>query len=159
FPRRSLARLIEPPDAGPLSSKAVSELLAQYKVPGASLAIIDRGELTATYCYGEARAGRPVLASTRFQAASISKTINSVAIVKLVAQGRMGLDDPVNRHLLSWTLPGSALTEKTAVTIGMLLSHTGGTTVPGFAGYLPNVQLPTLEQILDGRAPANSDPI
>lgn len=160
LPRRGLARLMtEPPDTGPLSSRAVSELLTQYKVPGASLAIIDQGEVAANYCYGVACAGRPVLASTRFQAASISKTINALAILKLIAQGRMGLDDPVNQHLVSWTLPGNALTEKTAVTIRMLLSHTGGTTVPGFAGYLPNVQLPTLEQVLDGRKPANSDSI
>jgi CubicO group peptidase (beta-lactamase class C family) len=160
LPRRGLARvMIEPPDAGPLSSMAVNELLAQSKVPGASLAIIDQGELAATYCYGEAWAGSPVLASTRFQAASISKTINALAILKLVAHGRMGLNDPVYRHLVSWTLPSNALTEKTAVTIRMLLSHTGGTTVPGFAGYLPNTQLPTLEQVLDGNGTANSDPI
>jgi CubicO group peptidase (beta-lactamase class C family) len=133
--------------------------LERYKVAGASLAIIEQGELAAAYCYGEARAGRAMSVSTRFQAASISKTINALAVLKLVALGRMGLDDPVNQHLRSWTLPGNALTEKTAVTIRMLLSHTGGTTVPGFAGYLPNVPLPTLEQVLDGRSPANSDPV
>jgi CubicO group peptidase (beta-lactamase class C family) len=71
----------------------------------------------------------------------------------------MGLDDPVNQYLVSWTLPTNALTEKAAVAIRMLLSHTGGTMAAGFAGYLPDVPLPTLEQVLDGRSPANSDPI
>jgi len=160
LPGRGLAwLLIEPPDRGPLSATAVGGLLAQYKVPGASLAIVDKGELTATYCYGLAQATKPVVAATRFQAASISKTINALAIVKLLALGRVGLDDPVNNHLISWKLPDNALTEKTVVTIRMLLSHTGGTTVPGFAGYLPDTPVPTLEKVLDGKSPANSDPI
>ena len=160
LPSGAVARLmIEPPDAGPLSLTTVGELLAQYKVPGASLAIVQQGELAATYCYGEARTGKPVVPSTLFQAASISKTINAMAILKLVARGRIALNDPVNQHLASWKLPSNALTEKTAVTIRMLLSHTGGTTVSGFAGYPPSAPLPSLEQVLDGKSPANSDPI
>src|SRR5262249_54159642 len=124
---RGLAqRIVEPPETGPLSPRAVGELLAQYKVPGASLAIIDQGELTTSYCYGMAQADRPVAASTRFQAASISKTINALAIMKLMALGRIELNDPVNKHLVSWKLPDNALTEKTTVTVGMLLIHTGG---------------------------------
>ena len=158
--RRGLAwLLIEPPDRGPLSATVVGSLLAQYKVPGASLAIVDTGELTATYCYGLAQVTKPVAAATRFQAASISKTINALAILKLLALGCVGLDDPVNNPLSSWKLPDNALTEKTAVTIRTLLSHTGGTTVPGFAGYLPDTPVPTLEKVLDGKSPANSDPV
>jgi len=157
---RGLAqRIVEPPETGPLSPRAVGELLAQYKVPGASLAIIDQGELTTSYCYGMAQADRPVAASTRFQAASISKMINALAIMKLMALGRIELNDPVNKHLVSWKLPDNALTEKTAVTVRMLLSHTGGTTVPGFAGYLPGAPVPTLEQVLDGKSPSNSAPV
>src|SRR5262249_1057989 len=160
LPSSAVARLmIEPPDAGPLGPTAVGELLAQYKVPGASLAIVQQGELAATYCYGEARTGKSVVPSPLFQAAAISKTINAMAILKLVAGGRIALNDPVNQHLASWKLPSNALTEKTAVTIRMLLSHTGGTTVSGFAGYPPSAPLPSLEQVLDGKSPANSDPI
>src|SRR5262249_2522570 len=106
LPRRGLARLsIEPPDRGLLSAAAVGGLLAQYKVPGASLAIVDKGELTATYCYGLAQPTKPVVAATCFGARSISKTINARAILRLVARGRMGLDDPVNNHLIEGSFP------------------------------------------------------
>ena len=101
----------------------MGELLAQYKVPGASLAIIGQDELTTSYCYGMAQADRPVATSTCFQAASISKVINALAIMKLMALGRIELNDPVNKHLVSWKLPDNALTEKTAVTVRMLLTQ------------------------------------
>ena len=39
----------EPPGDGPLSVKEVGSLLGQHKVPGASLAIIQNGEIVATY--------------------------------------------------------------------------------------------------------------
>jgi CubicO group peptidase (beta-lactamase class C family) len=104
-------------------------------VPGASLAIVESGQLVATYGYGVAQEQHPVTPQTRFQAASISKTVNALAVLKLVQAGRVALDDPVNNHLKSWKLPDNALTAKTAVTVRMLLNHTGGTTVHGFAGY------------------------
>jgi CubicO group peptidase (beta-lactamase class C family) len=158
---RGVAAPISPdvPGSGPLSIAAIGELLTQYKVPGASLAIADKGELVATYCYGLAQAERAVTPQTLFQAASISKTANALAVLQLAAAGRFGLDDPVNAHLTSWKLPDNALTETTPVTARMLLSHTGGTTVPGFAGYLPGSPLPTLREILDGTPPANSAPV
>ena len=64
----------EPPGDGPLSVKEVGSLLGQHKVPGASLAIIQNGEIIAAYGYGVAQPNRPVTPRTRFQAASISKT-------------------------------------------------------------------------------------
>jgi len=159
LPRRAFALAIEPPSGGPLSAKAVGDLLAQHKVPGASLAIIDDGALAATWCYGFARGERAVAADTRFRAASISKTINALAILKLVALSRLDLDAPVNDHLVAWKLPDNVFTEKRAVTVRMLLSHTGGTTVTDFAGYAPGRPLPMIAQTLDGVPPANNDPV
>ncbi len=154
--RGAAAMQTEPPSDGPLSASAVGDLLKRHNVPGASLAILDKGELVASFCYGFAQAGRPVTPQTRFQAASISKTANALAVLKLVEAGRLRLDDPVNTHLKTWKLPDNALTAKTPVTVRMLLSHTGGTTVPGFAGYIRGTPLPTLQQVLDGERPANS---
>jgi Beta-lactamase len=127
-----------------------SSLLGQHKVPGASLAIIQNGEIVATYGYGVAQPNQPVTPRTRFQAASISKTFNALAVLKLVEASEFRLDDPVNQRLQSWKLPDNALTAATPVTIRMLLNHTGGTNTPGFVGYRPGAPLPTLIEILNG---------
>ena len=146
------------PSSGGLSADRVGALLAANSVPGAGLAIIDGGEIVATYGYGIARRDddAPVTPRTRFQAASLSKTINALLILSLVKDGLLKLDDPVNRHLTSWTLGGP---DAGKVTVRMLLSHTGGTNVHGFGGYDRSDATPTLGQILDGEPPANSPPI
>src|ERR1700736_4585372 len=94
----------EPPGDGPLSVKEVGSLLGQHKVPGASV---------ATYGYGVAQPNQPVTPRTRFQAASISKTFNALAVLKLVEASEFRLDDPVNQRLQSWKLPDNALTAAT----------------------------------------------
>lgn len=60
-----------------------------------------------------------------FEVASLSKTATAMAVMRLVEQGRMGLDDPVAEHLQSWRLSGGDFGQA-EVTIRRLLSHTAG---------------------------------
>ena len=113
---------------------------------GAELAVIRGGEIAERIAIG----ADP---QTLFQAASISKVVTSVTVMRLVEQGRIGLDTPVNEMLRSWTLPGPGAER---VTPRLLLSHRGGTTVAGFPGYAVGAPLPTLAEILDGTPPANT---
>src|ERR1700752_814142 len=83
----------EPPADGPLSTKEVGLLLTQHKVPGVGLAIVQNNEIVATYGYGMAQTDAPVTPRTRFQAASISKTVNALTILKLVEASEFRLDD------------------------------------------------------------------
>ena len=162
WPARSRPAVIptEPPVEGPLSAALGRRpCSAQHKVPGASLAIVQNDAIVATYGYGTAQPNRPVTPRTRFQAASISKTINALTVLKFAEADEFRLDDPVNQRLKSWKLPDNALTAATPVTIRMLLNHTGGTTVHrASSGYRPGAPLPTLIEILNGTPPANSAP-
>jgi len=88
-----------------------------------------------------------------FQAASISKVITGLTVMRLVEQQRIVLDAPVNEMLRSWKLEGAGADK---VTPHLLLAHRGGTTVPGFPGYPASAKLPTLLEILDGAPPANT---
>ena len=135
--------------SGGLDDASVESLLAQQSVPGAALAILDGGAVVETFSYGLIHAGSPrrVDGNTRFQAASLSKTVNALLVLTLVRDGLIGLDDPVNTRLAAWQLPGTAADK---VTVRRLLSHTGGINVHGFPGYDRSEELPTLGEILDG---------
>ena len=71
----------------------------------------------------------------RFPAYSITKLITATAVLRLVAGGRLALDDPANGHLRTVRLAGDA------VTIRELLSHTGGVDSPGelFGSSIPSL--------------------
>src|SRR5262249_44546830 len=103
--------------------------------------------------------GNNVDAETLFQAASISKPVTAMAVVRMAQEGRLGLDQPVNELLKRWKLPENEFTVARKVTVRDLLSHTAGATVGGFPGYPAGTPLPSLLEILDGKPPANTPPI
>lgn len=91
---------------------------------GVSVAIVDRNGTLYTATVGAAAAGQgapPVDASHRFRVASVSKPFAAALILKLVEQGRLGLDDRLTDH---W--PDAAVPNAGSITIRQLLSHTAG---------------------------------
>jgi CubicO group peptidase (beta-lactamase class C family) len=85
--------------------------------------------------------------------------VTALAALRYVEQGKWSLDANINDKLVSWKLPENDFTKKEKVTLRRLLSHNAGTTVHGFAGYSSSEPLPTLQQVLDGAKPANSEPV
>lgn len=147
--------------SAPIDSVWVAELLHRHRVPGASVAVVDGGEIVWAAGYGLADAASGVAADTGtlFQAASISKPVTAVGALRLVQLGFIELDEDVAPRLRSWSLPESAWAEQEKVTLRRLLSHSAGTTVHGFRGYAAGEMIPSLEQVLDGVPPANSPPV
>ncbi len=135
--------------------------MAQRKVAGLSIAIIDGGRIVDARAYGytDRAGGRRVDTTTLFQAGSISKAVAALAALRLVEQGKLDLDADVNATLRTWKLPSSTFTAAKPVTLRELLSHTAGLTVHGFRGYATTESVPTLVQVLDGTPPTNSAPI
>ncbi len=142
-------------------STQVEESLKKYDVPGASVAVFEGYRLVWAKGYGTAdvRTHRPVEPTTLFQAASISKPVAALATMRLVQSGMLNLDTNVNEYLKGWSLPENDLTKATPVTLRLIMSHTAGLTVHGFRGYEAGSGIPTVPQVLDGKAPANSEPV
>jgi CubicO group peptidase (beta-lactamase class C family) len=138
----------------------IEAVMAEHYIPGASVAVIDGGEIAWAESYGVLEAGKaaPVSAETRFQAASISKPVAALAALGLVQEGRLALDEDIRGYQTSWRLPENDGWQP-RVTLRQLLSHSGGITVTGFLGYPTGARVPTLRQVLDGEKPANSAPI
>ncbi len=140
---------------------SLQERMRYYHVPGAQVAVVRRGKLVWSRGYGLAdpRTKRRVGSETLFDTGSISKAVTTLAVLRLVEQGKLTLDAPVNTYLRSWKLPESELTQKSPVTLRRLLSHTAGVSVSGFWGYREGEPQPTLVQILNGEPPATNGPI
>ncbi len=139
----------------------LQERMRVHKVNGLSIAVIKDFKVEWAQGYGMAdvETKKPVTASTLFQAGSISKPVAAMGALALVQAGKLALDRDINTVLKSWKVPENAHTRKAPVTLEGLLSHTAGLTVHGFPGYAAGSPVPTLVQVLDGAAPANTPPI
>ena len=135
--------------------------MEHYRVPGVSLAVVEGGAIAWVGAYGVVEVGtaEPVTPETLFQAASISKPVAALAALRLVEEGVLELDAPVNRYLQEWQIPDNGFTAARPVTLRHLLTHTGGLTVHGFPGYAAGLPLPSVLDILDGASPANTRPV
>ncbi|MDF1502780.1 serine hydrolase domain-containing protein [Roseisolibacter sp. H3M3-2] len=145
----------------PIVRSTIEARMREVGVPAVSVAVVDGGRIAWARAYGVAdvAAGRAATPTTRFQAASISKPVASTAALQLVAEGKLALDDDVNARLRSWQVPASPAAGGRPVTLRQLLSHTAGLTVHGFPGYASGTAVPTVAQILNGEAPANTRPV
>jgi CubicO group peptidase (beta-lactamase class C family) len=146
--------------AGPndLGELTVQELMERFNVPGISIAVIHDFEIHWAKGYGiaDVETGAPVDTETMFQAASISKPVAAMGVLRAVQDGLFTLDDDINDILTSWTLDGGELTRDRPVTPRGLTSHTSGLGDGfGFPGYDPSDPIPTVVQIFEGQEPSN----
>lgn len=140
------------------STWTIEARMAHYGVPGVSIAVIYDNQIAWSKSYGvtDTQHREPVTNHTLFQAASISKPVAAYGALRLVQENKLKLDEDINSYLKTWHLPDNKFTDQEHVTLRQLLSHTAGTTVHGFPGYSPGLPLPSLVQVLDGTAPANT---
>ena len=111
---------------------------AQLQLPGLAVGVVRQGRPAERIVLGQASlaAGRPMTEDTVLPIASVTKTLTAVAFLQLVADGRVGLDDPVAPLLRDVRLRqrrgGPSITPR------MLLTHTSG--IPQVLGVRDLVQ-------------------
>jgi CubicO group peptidase (beta-lactamase class C family) len=140
---------------------SLAELMKTFNVPGLSIAVIENYKIVDAKGYGVIAPGSstPVTTKTLFQAGSISKPVAATGALFLVGQGKLSLDEDVNKKLTTWKVPENEFTQTEKVTLRRLMSHTAGLTVHGFPGYDVDAVVPSVVQVLNGEKPANTDPI
>ena len=101
--------------------------MRQRRIPGVALIVLKNGVIVKKQGYGFANleTDTPVTPDTVFELASLTKQFTAAAIMLLMEDGRVGLDEPISTYLDatpdSWR----------AVTVRHLLTHTAG--LPGMA--------------------------
>jgi len=135
--------------------------MAQHHVPGVAIAVLRDGKLVHSAGYGTREAGTAstVDAETLFSVGSVSKVVTAATTLRLAADGKLALDQDIATYLRNWKVPATPQVPAPQLTLRMLMSHTSGLGVHGFADYLPGEPLPTLQQTLDGIAPAKNKPV
>jgi len=124
---------------------AAKQKIEQAFVGNFAMTLIENGEVANNYFYS---VGQPVNANTVFPVASISKWITSAGIMKLVEQGKLDLDKPIDDYLTRWHLPESEFDNR-QVSIRKLLSHSSGSVDDlGYAGFDLNKNPQTIEASL-----------
>ncbi len=78
--------------------------------------------------FGDLRGKDPIADTTAFHIASTSKTFTGVAILQLVQQNKLSLDDSIQRFFPSLPYPG--------ISVRMLLNHRSG--LPNYVYFIPN---------------------
>ncbi|MDX2039929.1 MAG: serine hydrolase domain-containing protein [Acidobacteriota bacterium] len=80
---------------------AIPKLMEEGKVPGLSIALIQKGALVWHKGFGvkNAQTKEPVADNTVFEAASLSKPVFAYAVLKLVDEGKLDLDAPLTKYL------------------------------------------------------------
>ncbi len=110
------------PDAYAEVAELVEEARNEWKAPGMSVAVVVDGRIAWARGFGVADVENEVeaRADTVYRIASISKPISATAVLQLVEKGKLGLDDPVTKHVPSF--PDRGL----GITLRHLLTHTSG---------------------------------
>jgi len=110
----------------------VKSEMAQHRIPGAALTIIQNGQVIKTAAYGLANLELNVRVNTNtvFEIGSITKQFTAAGILLLAQEGKLSVDDPVSKHLKHTPGPW------TNILIRHLLSHTSGIkSYTGLAGF------------------------
>jgi CubicO group peptidase (beta-lactamase class C family) len=151
----NLTENLQTDEMGPMN---LQKRMEHYKVNGLSIAVIKDYKIDWIKAYGVADVASktPVTNKTLFQAASISKSLNGVGVMKLFKSRKLDLFADINTYLTSWKFPYDSLSKGKKISTANLLSHTAGLSVHGFGGYEPGTPIPKVIQILNGEKPANS---
>jgi N-acyl-D-amino-acid deacylase len=125
-------RVIGEPVSGlePLD-RAMTRVLMEHDAPGVALAVMRQGRLIYARGFGWAdlQAMEPVQPTALFRIASISKPVTAVAILRLIEEGRLDLDDKIFQILPfdPYLEPGAEPDPRThEITVRHCLNHTGG---------------------------------
>jgi D-alanyl-D-alanine carboxypeptidase len=110
----------------------VKAQMAKERIPGVSVGVVRDGKVVLAKGYGMANVelSVPATPDTVYELLSVTKQFTAAAILMLVEEGKIGLDDPIAKHLPNTPAAWSP------VTVRHLLTHTSGITdytdVPGW---------------------------
>ncbi|MDQ0229174.1 serine hydrolase domain-containing protein [Metabacillus malikii] len=103
--------------------KYVTTYIKRNGLPGASIVVVKDGHVEYAKGYGHDSNGKPITETSFMRIGSTSKSFTAFAVLQLVDEGKIQLDEPVITYLPDVKLDDSRWKD---VTIRQLMSHTSG---------------------------------
>jgi CubicO group peptidase (beta-lactamase class C family) len=99
---------------------ALEHIRSSFNIPGLAVGIAQNNRIVYAKGFGvrDLRSSEPVTAQTLFECASITKTFTALAVMQLVEQKKIALQDPVARYLPAFAGSG--------ILVSQLLTHSAG---------------------------------
>lgn len=107
----------------------IGQFMKQWGLPGASVALVKDGKLLYAKAFGKADINIPTQTEHVFRIASLSKPITAIAVMKLVEEGKLSLDDKVfgEKGILNDAIYSQIADRRIKeITVRHLLDHTAG---------------------------------
>jgi len=121
-----------------------------YNLPGLSVGVVYDQELiwSKGFGYADVEKKTPATAETIYRIASITKLFTCTAIMQLRDQGKLRLDDPIQKYL-PWFKIKNRYPDAPAITIRHLMTHTSGLPREAAFPYWTDHKFPTVEEIIE----------
>ena len=100
----------------------IADLFRKREMPGLSVAVARKGTVVWSegFGVGDAELGVPVTSLTRFRLGSVSKLLTSAGVARLVEDGKLDMDAPIQRYISSFPMKPWPITTR------QLAAHTSG---------------------------------
>ena len=120
------------------------------KLPGLTALVTDKKETKWTGSFGLSNGVEPMKVENTFSICSISKLFTAVAIMQLVEDGKINLDDPIQK-VLPWFDINNEFKDVPELTIKSILSHSSGLPRESNHPYWswPDFPFPTKQDVID----------
>ncbi len=131
-----------------------------YKVPGVSLAVMDKYQVewVKTYGYKNIIEYKPLNTRTSFQVGELSQPVAAALTLSMVEEGLIGLEDRLESYYATLAFSGRKfrLLDDLQITVATLLSHSAGFYPWTSSGYSRSTPLPDLKAVLRGEELASN---
>lgn len=123
-----------------------------YRTPALSVCVVDNGGIFHRFNWGN-NGDSPITSDTPFYLGSTSKTFTALAVMRLVEQGIIELDNPVKNYLPDFKIQNKEYESK--ITVRHLLNHTSGLSSRGIEGT--SMGMDNLDDELNALTTCNPD--
>lgn len=143
-------------------NQRIPQLMKTYDISGVAMALLHSGDMVWSNAYGYADQEHQRLMTVEAvcRVESISKSVTAWGVMRLVEQGLLELDSPIQKNLRTWKLPATPF-DPNQITVRRLLSGNTGLslgTIGKTVEYEPQTPMPTLQDFLNQEVNWHQEP-